>query len=701
MTKGKRKKKRSSLPHAREPENFFNRELSWLNFNSRVLHQAEDPYTPLIEKFRFLSIYFSNLDEFVMKRVGGIKRYKESDYSFLSVDGLDSETQLLCIRNQVLKDNARAEELYLSLAKELGVNGAELLDWSGLSSEEKAFCDHYFLENYFPILTPLSVDPGKHFPFISNLSFSFGVLLESPEGGESIFSRVKIPELAQAWIELPGSEPGRKRLIRGSDIIRENLEHLYRGIRILDVAPFRVTRNADWDHDEEDAEDLLVAVEESINERRLQEVIRLETLENTGEQMLAYLMDKLEIEKDDLYIFNSFMEYASLNSLGNIDLPKLKYPVYRAPTPFWSQGEELFERLRERDRLAHPPYESFAGTVEKFIVHAANDPSVLSLKMTLYRTGEDSPFIQALIDAAENGKQVVCLIELRARFDERRNIYWARKMEQAGVHVVYGVLGLKTHSKLALVTRKEGNRLSQYAHIATGNYNSKTSKIYTDIGLLTSEEGLTREVSEVFNYLTGTSLKEDYQELLVAPINAKPRFFEKIRNEAKNAKAGKVARIIAKMNSLEDVEIINELYLASQCGVQIDLIIRGLCCLRPGVAGMSENIRVFSVIGRFLEHSRVFVFANGQEQLESGEVFIGSADWMRRNLHRRVEVITPIKDILLKKDLVEFLNISLQDESSCWELGSSGDYQLRSGDVKTRTHEVMMKRFLALGKASD
>ena len=700
MSKGKgRKKKKSPLPKIKDPGHFFNRELSWLEFNSRVLFQAEDQKVPLLERFRFLSIYTSNLDEFVMKRVGGIKRYRESDYTFVSADGLSADIQLEKIRRKILEDNAKLEPLFLELKKELQTKDIWLLDWEQLSETERVYCDQYFLDNYFPILTPLSVDPGKPFPFISNLSYSFGLLLESPVHGENIFSRVKVPSLARNWVELPSSPKGR-RFVNGAHIIQNNLSHLYRGMKILDVAPFKVTRNADWDHDDEDAEDLLEAVEESINERRLQEPIRLEVLRSMSKPMLEYLLSELEINEEDIYFYDSVLDFMSMESVANMDVPSLKYPDWRPVTLPWAQRECLYDKIKEKDRLVHHPYESFTNTVEKLVVQSAQDPNVLSIKMTLYRTGDNSPFIKALIDAAENGKQVVCLIELKARFDEKRNIFWARKMEQAGVHVVYGVVGLKTHSKLTLIARQEAQGLVQYAHIATGNYNSKTARLYTDVGLLTVNKKLVYEINEVFNYLTGTSLKVDYKELLVAPINAKSSFIKKINNEAKLAKSGSPAHIIAKMNSLEDIEITNALYKASQAGVKIDLIVRGFCSLRPGVKGLSENISVSSVIGRFLEHSRIFYFSNGQSA-HHGPIYIGSADWMHRNMHNRVEVMTPIYSEEIKKQLYDFLYVILNDKGSCWELKPDGSYKLRSENAKSATHHVMMERYLELARSID
>lgn len=673
--KGGKRKKKSPLPSVKNQELYLNRELSWLEFNSRVLSLSETSEVPLLERLKFLSIYSTNLDEFIMKRVGGIKRYKDSDFNYLSTDGMGLEDQLAAIREKVLKDNLRALAAFEVCKKELKERDVELLQWSKVDKKEKEYCDQYFLKNFFPILTPLSVDSGKPFPFISNLSFSFGLLLEHPFDGGIVFSRVKVPDIARKWIELPGA---KGRFAHGADIIENNLEHLFRGMKILASAPFKVTRNADWDHDDEDTEDLLVAVEESINERRLQEPIRLEVLEDANEDIVKYLKKELRLEDQEIYQYKDFFDFTSLDSLGSMNRGDLKYSDHMPVIPTWAGEGKLFRQIRRKDRLVHHPYESFTSTVEKFIVNSARDPKVLSIKMTLYRTGDNSPFIKALIEAAENGKQVVCLIELKARFDEKRNIHWARKMEQAGVHVVYGVVGLKTHTKISLVTRQESEgELVQYAHIATGNYNVKTAKIYTDVGILTARPEIVSEVAEVFNYLTGSSLKMDYGELLLAPVNAKSRFIKMIKEQKKLAKNGDSARIIAKMNSLEDTEIIEALYAASEEGVKIDLIIRGFCSLRPGVKGVSENIRVVSVIGRFLEHSRVFYFSDGKAEGE-GRMLIGSADWMHRNMHNRVEVITPIYDQDIKDNLLSFLKTFIDQDAKAWELRSDGSYELHA-----------------------
>ncbi|MAZ48858.1 MAG: polyphosphate kinase 1 [Halobacteriovoraceae bacterium] len=699
--KGKKKKQLFSPTGKFNPDEFFNRELSWLEFNSRVLNEAVDERTPLLERFRFLSIYASNLDEFVMKRVGGLKGQLESDFSYKSIDGLSPQEQLLKIREKLLVDNKLQEKTFELLKDELRKNKIELIKWEQLSSSERDFCNEHFLTKIFPILTPLSVDSGKPFPFISNLSYSFGLYLKNPLTQEVSFSRVKLPENVHKWLELPLEKDQERRLINTSQIIKANLSTLYHGLEIVDVMPFRVTRNADWEHADEDTEDLLELVEEAVNFRRLQEPIRLECLNNCNKEMLKYLKDELQLKDTDIYFYESALDYLSSNSIADLDIPELSYPGWRPLTHMPFQKGNIFERIRERDLFVHHPYENFVTSAERFIVEASEDPNVLSIKMTLYRTGDNSQFIRSLIEAAENGKQVVCLIELKARFDEKRNIHWARKMEDAGVHVVYGIVGLKTHTKIAMVVRKESKgQLLRYVHIGTGNYNSKTAKLYTDMGIFTIDKGITSEVNEVFNYLTGTSLKVDYQTLLVSPINAKSSFIRLIEKQAKLASQGEKVRIVAKMNSLEDAVITEALYAASQAGVQIDLIVRGFCCLKPGVKGLSENIRVISIIGRFLEHSRVFFFSSPGSEWE-GDYYIGSADWMHRNMHARVEVMAPILLSSIKEKISVFLKVLLSDKRSAWELDSSGNYLQRKGGEKSGTHLVMMKKTLEELEKSD
>lgn len=702
-TSDKIKKKKKVFKPSKKyiADHFFNRELSWLEFNYRVLNEAIDDRTPLLERCRFLSIYSSNLDEFVMKRVGGLKGQLESDFSYISIDGLLPKEQLKRIREKLLVDNRTQEETFEKIKTQLEKEKVQLLKWDQINPKEIEYCNEYFERNIFPLLTPLSVDSGKPFPFISNLSYSFGLYLKNPITQEKSFSRVKVPDNIHKWIPLPKNEKGEWRLINTTSIIKANLSALYHGLEILEVMPFRVTRNADWEHADEDTEDLLELIEESVNFRRLQEPVRLECLNDSSQEMLNYLIEELDLKEDDVYFYDKTLDYLSMSSIADLNIPHLSYPEWRPLTQATFQRGDLFERIRERDLFVHHPYDNFVTSTERFIVEASEDPQVLSIKMTLYRTGDNSQFIKSLIEAAENGKQVVCLIELKARFDEKRNIYWARKMEEAGVHVVYGVVGLKTHSKIAMVVRKESNGgLLRYVHIGTGNYNSKTARLYTDLGLFTVNPKITVEVNEVFNYLTGTSLKIDYKNLLVAPINAKSTFLRLIEKQMKRAQAGKKVRIVAKMNSLEDAVITEALYAASSAGVSIELIVRGFCCLKPGIKDLSENIKVTSIIGRFLEHSRIYFFSDGESEW-SGDYYIGSADWMHRNMHARVEVLVPITDDQVQEKIAFFLEALDKDKRSAWELNSTGQYSQRKGSEKSGTHNFMMEKTLAEIKSQN
>ncbi len=679
-----------------DPHHFINRDLSWLQFNRRVLAEAADNRNPLLERVRFLIIFSSNLDEFVMKRVGYLKHQLISGHSHRSVDGMSPTEQLAAIRKHIQEDLQTRYAIYQNLVVELGTQNIEVLKYKELSEEDRVFCDELFKKKIYPVLTPLSVDPGHPFPFISNLSYSLGMILKHPQTQMAIFSRVKIPEVIPGLITLPKKEGEKKeRFVRTISIVKNNLALLYPGMEIQQIVPFRVTRNADVDHREDEAQDLLILVEEGIKERRLAECVRLEIHSKFDQHMLSFLKDSLEISDGDVYVDEYPIDYSILKPIVDLDLPELKFKPWSPVIPkLLADDKNMFNLIRQGDMLVHHPYESFSGTVERFIAAAADDPHVLTIKMTLYRTGDNSPFIKNLIRAAEKGKQVVCLIELKARFDEQRNIFWAQKLEDAGIHVVYGVLGLKTHTKTALVIRKETDgEIRSYAHIGTGNYHSQTSNLYTDLGLITCRPEICSEVIEVFNYLTGSSLKTDYTNLLVAPINMKSNFLAKIQTEIRNKKAGRPARIFAKMNSMEDEVITEALYEASQAGVEITLIVRGFCCLKAGVKGLSENITVISVIGRFLEHSRLFYFANGQENPLEGDFFIGSADWMHRNLHNRVELITPIVDMKLKEKLWDFVEVLLKDNRQAWYLNEDGTYSQKvpaQGEEELGTHQMMM-----------
>jgi polyphosphate kinase len=705
------RKRRSAVRHPKkinfnvDPTHFINRDLSWLQFNRRVLHEAADKRNPLLERLRFLIIFSSNLDEFVMKRIGYLKHQINSGLAHRSVDGLTTIDQLTAIRTHINEDLVKQRSIYLGLVAELQRQDIFLFDFDELSVEEQDFCNSYFKSKVFPVLTPLSVDPGHPFPFISNLSFSLGLILKNPQNEAVLFSRVKIPEFVPGLIALPKIEGEKKnRFVTTVTIVRASLHLLYPGMEIQQTVPFRVSRNADVDHREDEAQDLLILVEEGIKERRLAECVRLEIQKGTDISITTFLKESLEILDEDIYEMDFPIDFSILKSIVDLDLPELKFKPWLPiiPKAFADNGN-IFSLIRAGDILLHHPYESFSGTVERFIANAAEDPNVLTIKMTLYRTGDNSPFIRSLIRAAEKGKQVVCLVELKARFDEQRNIVWAQKLEDAGVHVVYGILGLKTHTKTTLVIRKESDgEIMSYVHIGTGNYHSQTSTLYTDLGLMTCNKSIASEVIEVFNYLTGSSLKTDYSEILVAPINMKSTFMNKIQQETKNAKEGKYSRIIAKMNSLEDEVITEALYEASKAGVKITLIVRGFCCLKPGVEGLSDNIEVVSIIGRFLEHSRVFYFSNGSEEAALGDYYVGSADWMHRNLHNRVELITPIRDPKLKEKLGEFIDIILKDKRQVWVLNNDGSYSQRTpeeGEDETGTHHQLMNRTIQREKA--
>ncbi|HXH32652.1 MAG TPA: polyphosphate kinase 1 [Bacteriovoracaceae bacterium] len=705
------RKRRSATRHPKkinfnvDPTHFLNRDLSWLHFNRRVLQEAADKRNPTLERLRFLIIFSSNLDEFVMKRIGYIKHLITSGLAHRSIDGMTSEEQIGAIRKHINEDLDKQRSIYIALVAELERHNIFIYDYEDLGADDQDYLSGFFKRKIFPVLTPLSVDPGHPFPFISNLSYSLGMILKNPQNDTVLFSRVKIPEFIPGLIQLPRSEGEKKhRFVTTVTLVRSNLAMLYPGMVIEQTVPFRVSRNADVDHREDEAQDLLILVEEGIKERRLAECVRLEIHKSTDPSMTSFLKDSLEILDEDIYEMDFPLDFSILKIIVDLDLPELKFKPWSPVIPkAFAESSNIFTLIRQGDFLLHHPYESFSGTVEKFIASAAEDPHVLTIKMTLYRTGDNSPFIRNLIRAAEKGKQVVCLVELKARFDEQRNILWAQKLEDAGVHVVYGILGLKTHTKTTLIIRQEHDgEILSYAHIGTGNYHSQTSNLYTDLGLLTCNKKICEEVAEVFNYLTGSSLKTDYNEILVAPINMKSTFMAKIHQEIKNIQEGKPARIIAKMNSMEDEVISEALYMASVAGVKVTLIVRGFCCLKPGMKDLSENIEVISVIGRFLEHSRVFYFADGTDTVTDGIFLIGSADWMHRNLHNRVELITHIHDPRLKEKLWEFIQVMINDNRQAWYLQSDGSYIQRTpadGVVDVGTHVQLMNRTIQKEKA--
>lgn len=660
----------------------FNRELSWVEFNRRVLEEAADAGAhPLLERLKFLAIFSTNLDEFFMIRVSGLKEQIEENITDLSPDGMTPQEQISEIRARLLPIlDWQAQILREEVMPALALEGITICPYTALSEEERRRADIYFTENVFPVLTPQAVDASHPFPFISNLSLNMGVVLlpsgsEKARTNEARFARIKLPSNVARLI--PVNDEGTRFTLLG-EAIRANLQPLFPGMQILQSHLFRVTRDADIELREDEAGDLMRTMERELRQRRFSAAIRLEVSGSMPEEMTRFLTEKLELESTDVYRIDGFLNIPDLMRLYGINRPDLKdRPLHPVTPKAFRHNKSIFDAIREQDVLVHHPFTSF-NSVTDFIKAAAEDPDVQAIKICLYRTGKDSPIVNALMRASENEKQVAALIELKARFDEENNIEWARRLEAAGVHVVYGLRGLKTHSKLALVVRREGGKLRRYVHIATGNYNPSTAKIYTDIGLLTANEEIGADATDIFNYLTGYSAQKEFRTLLVAPVTLRPGMLEMIRREAEHARAGKPARIIAKMNSLTDVEMTQALYEAAQAGVSIDLIIRGICVLRPGVEGLSENIRVRSIVGRLLEHSRVFYFENAGEE----EIHIGSADWMQRNLNRRVEVVTPVQTAKLKRYLKEELLVSyLRDTAKARILKSDGSYErIQPGD---------------------
>lgn len=684
---------------------FLNREIGWLEFNRRVLAQAEDARFPLIERIKFFNIFNSNLDDFFMKRVGGLQRQFYARLAKASIDGLNPEDQLKLIREKVLQMQVQVQELLQNkLLPDLQRAGISLQKWSDLNTEEQAWATQFFRDRIFPVLTPMAVDPGHPFPLISNLSTSLAVSLQNPGEEELLFARIKIPDVFPAWLRIPGTPVGQEKFVSTTEVVQHHLAELFPRMTIVNVMAFRVTRNIDIAAaDEEGVEDLLEFIEEEVRQRRFAEVVRLEHGPNPDPWLVNFLYEELDLSVDDIYVYPLPLEFKNLNPVADLNIPQHKFkPLPPITLPqLIDESQNIFNIIRNGDILVHHPYENFSSSVERFIQTAAIDPLVVAIKMTLYRTSEQSPIVHSLIRAAEEGKQVVCLVELKARLDEERNIYWAQAMERAGVHVVYGVVGLKTHAKIALIIRQEKEDFRSYAHIGTGNYHPQTAKVYTDMGLLTAKPEITGELVEVFHYLTGRSLKANYQHLLVAPINMKSSFLEMIKREIDFKKQGLPADIIVKMNNLEDRQIIEALYEASQAGVSIDLIVRGFACLRPQLAGVSENIRVISILGPFLEHSRIFYFRNGQQNLLDGRFFIGSADWMTRNLHSRVEVTVPIYDRTAREKIWESLQTMLKDQRLAWDMRADGSYVQRqpSNDLPLGAHEALYEKARARASA--
>jgi polyphosphate kinase len=671
------------------------RDVSWLEFNRRVLHEALDERTPLLERLKFLAIFSSNLDEFFMKRVG-LHRLRAGKGGHRE-DG--RAKKLATLRATVLElIDAQARCFRDELVPALARHGLHLRRWDDLDEAQRGAAHELFTRLIFPALTPLSVDPAHPFPLLSNLSTSLGVRLVRADGGEPLFARVKVPTSLPAWVELPARAEGERTFIRLHELIRANLDDLFPGLTIDDVTLFRITRNAEVELDEHEVDDLREHVEAELRLRKFEPVVRLEVQPEGSAWVEERLVEEFELSPDDVYVVPGELDYTTLFALANLPIPELRDSPWTPLPPLALAGRDadIFAAIRAGEFLVHHPYESFDASVERFIRTAADDPQVVAIKMTVYRVGDDTPFVKSLIRAAESGKQVVCLIELQARFDEARNLHWAEQLERVAAHVIYGVVGLKTHTKIALVVRQEPDGLRCYAHVGTGNYHVKTARLYTDVGLFTSEPELTGEVVHLFHYLTGHSRKRDYRKLLVAPMNMRGRFLELIGREAENARAGRPSRIVAKMNQLEDPEMCQALCEASAAGVPIDLIVRGFSTLRAGVPGVSDNIRILSVIGRFLEHSRIYHFANGSDDPLDGDFFIGSADWMNRNLSQRVEAIAPVEPRHLRERLWEILAIGLADCRQAWEMQPDGTYRQRrpaegaTGPAAEGTHVTMM-----------
>jgi polyphosphate kinase len=671
----------SIRPPGKEPSLYLNRELSWLAFNQRVLEEAADSHWPLLERLKFLAITFSNLDEFFMIRVAGLHEQLEQAEAERSPDGLSPRQQLARIGELVRKFVKSATDLLdRQLLPALAEHGIRILDWKSLSKGTQERAKAYFREAVFPVLTPLAVDPGHPFPFISNLSLSLAVEAADPDTGERRFARVKVPEILPRFVPLDRFSDAPDECRPGEFLplevlIAANLDELFPGMQILGVHPFRITRDMDLEIMEEEAHDLLVTIDREIRRRKFGAVVRLEVHPDSPKRIREFLLGKLEIEEDDLYEVPGLLGAASLMSIALFSRADLHdTPFVQNLNRELAEAEDPFAIIKQGDLLLHHPYDSFQPVLQ-FLRRAAEDPHVLAIKMTLYRTGSNSEIVKALIAAAENGKQVAVAIELKARFDEQNNIVWARQLERAGVHVFYGSVGLKTHAKVILVVRQEDTQIRRYVHLSTGNYNVSTSRLYTDVGMFSADQGLGEDVSEVFNALSGFAKVSHYRKLAVAPVTLAETLLKKIAAQTEAALAGRPARIYAKLNAVVDLPVINALYKASQAGVKVDLCVRGICCLRPGLPGISENIQVFSIVGRFLEHCRVFVFGTGDGE----ELYLASADWMPRNLYRRVELMFPVEDRALRARIHrEVIEPTLADNSRARDLMPDGSYVRRS-----------------------
>lgn len=682
-----------------DPHRFLNYELSWLKFNARVLSEALNPSNPLLERIKFIGITGSNLDEFFQKRVGGLKRQLDAGLNDLSLDGRTPIEQLTLIRSEVqqmirsLRGNF-FDELVPALAKE----GVHFKKYEELTSKQRARVDEYFDKQLYPILTPLVVDQAHPFPLISNKSRSFALELKDPVTDETLFARVKIPANRPRWVTA-AKKDGEIHLVLIDDVIRQHIHRLFPGAEIVSAHVFRITRNADIERNEEEAEDLLEMITEELRSRRFAEVVRLELDADMPEHMKELLIEKMEVDPIDVFEIVGPIGLADAIELYKIKgFPHLKFPKWNPTTHpvLVNPSTDIFSTIKRGEFIVHHPYHSFASSVQRFVEEAASDPNVLAIKQTLYRTSKDSALMHALMKAAENGKQVAVLVELKARFDEERNLEWGQRLEKAGVHVAYGIAGLKIHSKMTVVVREEEDQLVRYVHLGTGNYHPDTAQLYEDLGFFTCDPEIGHDITELFNFLTGFAPVQDYKRLHVAPHRLRSKLLEYIEEEIAESKRGKKSRIILKMNNLEDSHIINKLYEASQAGVEIDCIARSVCRLRPGVKGLSENIRVWSVVGRFLEHSRLYYFHHGGEE----KYLLGSADLMHRNLDARIETIVPVQDASLKKYLRFVLELYPKDTQQRWALTADGDHHrvtVPTGNGKNvNVQETMMSHTTAL-----
>jgi polyphosphate kinase len=690
-----------------DPDLYLNRELSELAFQRRVLHEALDERNPLLERVKFLAIVTRNMDEFFMKRVGGLKQQMDAGVTELTPDGRTPEEQWAEILEESRGIFSRQADCYATVRSALATEGIEIVQWADLSDPERGTLREYFEESVFPTLTPLTFDPVHPFPFISNLSLSLAVLTR--DGSELKFSRVKIPGNRPRLVRL---DDDGHRYVRLEHVVEANLDLLFPNVEVVDTSLFRVTRNAEVRRNEEVAEGLITMIEDVLRQRRFATVVRLEISADTSDRVRDLLVEQLDVSEREVFESDGLLDFTPLFSLTDVDRPSLKLdPWSPQPHPRFAdvdpeEPSELFAEIGRKDLLVHHPYHSFSTTVQAFLDAAASDPDVLAIKAAIYRTASDSKVIESLIEAAKNGKQVAVMVELKARFDEENNLRWVKRLEEEGIHVAYGTIGLKTHAKTALVVREEADSVRLYSHVATGNYHSETAKTYTDLGLLTADRDVGQDLVKLFNFFTGHSLHEEYRKLLVAPENMRRELVRLIRREADHAREGRPAKIVAKMNSLEDPEMVKELYRASIAGVDVDLFVRGICRLRPGLDGVSETVDVHSIVGRFLEHSRIFYFGNGQQsetahELDAAdadggpEYYIGSADWMTRNLDRRVEAVAAVEDPDLRAELEHVLDVMSQDNVKRWVMHPDGSYeQIRpdEGEPVRNTHQRLMSR---------